>query len=293
MRRARRSLVFLFLAVIMSANQAVALAAPESSSPQSTVSSNTCEPMPECADIPVDDIIDDALSDLTIEDCAWIFTEAPWTTDVVDCEEYVEGTASDATPLGAISLYAMQLEQSLGVTTQIDSLTEAQEKKFEDLVDEMVLRNVEASDPTGPASARYEYNNDEIAVCFSEQYDCWRARNAHTDAKKWAVKKFGSGQSVNTRKDAYRHCMWSALMTVRANENFARKMGFAHEEHEQSRAGRMDLHNNSVGRLVGKSNGDQTDTIKSNNCVAMAYSDRNLVQEGSPEYGLIFYGHGI
>lgn len=150
------------------------------------------------------------------------------------------------------------------------------------MADSLLLRNGE---PTlkGVAQTIPEGDSkDEAKLCAREPIDCWRARNTADDAKVWALKLYGTGHSVNTEKDAFRHCMWSALMTVRANADFAERMGYAHEDNEGSRAGRMDIHNNSWGRTAGLGGGDETDRKKADRCLAYAWYSN-----------LIWFGHGI
>ena len=53
--------------------------------------------------------------------------------------------------------------------------------------------------------------------------------------------------------DAFRHALWSALMTRRAGVRLAKKFGDAHEDFPANSASdrAMDLYNNRVGREVG------------------------------------------
>ena len=71
-------------------------------------------------------------------------------------------------------------------------------------------------------------------------------------------------KSLNSGKaDAYRHCVWSCLMTQTFGAEDAKTIG---ENHEASgkRAGQsvtdkyMDLHNNEVGRSCGKNKRPET-----------------------------------
>ncbi|ORX92093.1 hypothetical protein K493DRAFT_142377, partial [Basidiobolus meristosporus CBS 931.73] len=68
-------------------------------------------------------------------------------------------------------------------------------------------------------------------------------------------KTFPVGSDVNGKADAFRHCYWSALMTISIGESQAKEVGDAHEVFGQNSAAAssMDLFNNARGREIGKS----------------------------------------
>jgi len=108
------------------------------------------------------------------------------------------------------------------------------------------------------ASAYDEYdslNTYEKSVCRHSPYDCRRAAPAREDAINWTANRYASRPAHNTEADAFRHCMWSAMMTKRSNSSFAKEFGDAHEQgdfNQPYREQQMDLHNNSWGRLAGR-----------------------------------------
>ncbi|BAU96083.1 hypothetical protein N24_1821 [Corynebacterium suranareeae] len=79
--------------------------------------------------------------------------------------------------------------------------------------------------------------------------------------------------TTNGKGDAFRHCTWSALMTIRIGEDGAEKIGNAHEtvRRGEPEEREMDLINNALGRDVGGRftiNKDEDGAL--NTCASMA-----------------------
>ncbi|MDK8846654.1 hypothetical protein QP888_09175 [Corynebacterium sp. MSK297] len=93
---------------------------------------------------------------------------------------------------------------------------------------------------------------NELTVCVTNPYDCARAKSAIQDAERISSERF-PGPSGDNIQDADRHCIWQALTTIRANVDFARKIGDAHEDdHPGTPESReMDQANNQTGRDIG------------------------------------------
>ena len=61
-------------------------------------------------------------------------------------------------------------------------------------------------------------------------------------------------KTENTRENAFRHCLWNALMAYVIGPELARQFGDAHEYgmlEKYPENTKMDLHNNEVGYLIG------------------------------------------
>ena len=93
---------------------------------------------------------------------------------------------------------------------------------------------------------------NELTVCVTNPYDCARAKTAIQDAERISSERF-PGPSGDNIQDADRHCIWQALTTIRANVDFAWKIGDAHEDdHPGTPESReMDQANNQTGRDIG------------------------------------------
>lgn len=76
-----------------------------------------------------------------------------------------------------------------------------------------------------------------------------------------AAKRFPSNTLHNGEGDAFRHAYWNALMTKHESEALAKEFADAHETNPGQPAAEktMDLHNNEVGRQIGKDNPKATD----------------------------------
>ena len=70
--------------------------------------------------------------------------------------------------------------------------------------------------------------------------------------------RYGENVPNDGHADAFRHALWSALMTQEFGENFAERYGTAHETVPGNEADReaMDLYNNEVGRRIASENPD-------------------------------------
>lgn len=112
-------------------------------------------------------------------------------------------------------------------------------------------------------------NEQEKRVCKKEAYDCYRVRNTPQYSFDWSERYYPHLSPRNTARDAHRHCVWTALMTERANSGFAKRFGDAHEfgASGQPIAERdMDLHNNFWGRDVGVRTEGRRDVTRADGC---------------------------
>lgn len=227
------------------------------------------------------------------------------TTDVgiVDNTTYVYGGSGVDPFIGTYARAAMQAREWLGIATGVDELTQAQDEAVRTLVDQILLNNLQSatqptintvnsqvnwgydtatavvgSVPSCPptqvcAASSYgdtwdRMNEQEQRVCRSEPYDCNRARDTQPDAFDWTQRRYGRN-AHNDASDAFRHCMWSALMTKRANDGFAKRFGDAHEygdKDQPSNESYMDRHNNSWGREAGRNGEGKSETWVANVC---------------------------
>lgn len=75
--------------------------------------------------------------------------------------------------------------------------------------------------------------------------------------------RFPQDPPTDTRRDAYRHCAWSGMMTVRWGPSTALGFTSRHEtgSGNSPRAARMDLHNNWMGRVYGNSSRGSYQTL--------------------------------
>ena len=84
--------------------------------------------------------------------------------------------------------------------------------------------------------------------------------------------------------DAFRHCYWNALMTREQGEALAEKFANEHENFDLGpkdsiRSTIMDLHNNKVGRSIGKRFPEATDAEMANHVVAALDRDELIIIE--------------
>jgi RHS repeat-associated protein len=72
----------------------------------------------------------------------------------------------------------------------------------------------------------------------------------------WALKEAKRAYKNGPKQNAYRHCIWQALLTWAVGSNLAKSLGWAHEKAAGSSAAakrdsKADKYNNTVGRKIG------------------------------------------
>ena len=97
---------------------------------------------------------------------------------------------------------------------------------------------------------------------------CAKAKAAADDALARAQARFASSTLYLGKGDAYRHCYWSARMTIDMGAATAKGFGDRHEADSSGADKDMDLRNNATGRSVGGSY--RTYTTSSNRCEYLA-----------------------
>lgn len=120
------------------------------------------------------------------------------------------------------------------------------------------LESLDADEPGIRSSPGYPggLNGAEFAHCSQpwNMPNCAKAKSAADDASARARGKFPQATLHEGKGDAYRHCYWSARMTIDMGLGEAQGFGDRHEA--ASPAGpdkNMDLENNATGRSVGQS----------------------------------------
>ncbi|KAI5777899.1 hypothetical protein EDC01DRAFT_791258 [Geopyxis carbonaria] len=98
--------------------------------------------------------------------------------------------------------------------------------------------------------------------CLSHVSACISGYKQSSVALAAAGALFPANTLHNGRGDAFRHCYWSALMTIDVGASEAKAVGDAHEAEganpPQEKA--MDLANNASGRSVGAATTGATET---------------------------------
>lgn len=82
---------------------------------------------------------------------------------------------------------------------------------------------------------------------------CASAKPAADNALARSQAKFDSDSPNQGKGDAYRHCYWSARMTIDNGAGEAQGFGDRHEAGSSGRDKEMDLANSATGRSVGQS----------------------------------------
>jgi hypothetical protein len=114
----------------------------------------------------------------------------------------------------------------------------------------------------------------EIAWCATQWIAgaCSRAKTSAQDALSYAEQYF-PGTTHNGRGDAFRHCYWSARMTIEDGAGTAERIATHHEDTESGQPAierTMDLSNNDIGRSVGGDKGKNTETYVRSTCKSKA-----------------------
>ena len=140
-----------------------------------------------------------------------------------------------------------------------------------------LVQTVEHADAAYPVIADPEYfsiriplNRAEIVWCSSpyNRLLCFRAYVTHRNAARSSTEiLFGDADSTDDPGDAFRHCYWSARLTIDMGVRTAKGFGDRHESHStttesERRSKVMDLTNNAHGRNAGSAVTGNRDAIK-------------------------------
>ncbi|MCO8190039.1 MAG: hypothetical protein NKF37_00570 [Tropheryma whipplei] len=109
------------------------------------------------------------------------------------------------------------------------------------------------SSSTKDLSVRYDSPGNALELGFCSflfnVINCIKAKSAANDAVSRAAGKFPGSTLIGGKGDAFRHCYWSARMTIDMGE--AKGFGDRHEAFSHGPERYMDLKNNEIGRSVG------------------------------------------
>lgn len=98
---------------------------------------------------------------------------------------------------------------------------------------------------------------------------CLKAKSAADIALARAKDLFPANSLHNGKGDAFRHCYWSARMTIAMGVKEAKGFGDRHEAGSpNARETSMDLRNNLTGRSVGRT--EKTNKKSENKCKSLA-----------------------
>ena len=98
-------------------------------------------------------------------------------------------------------------------------------------------------------------NDEEKSLAKKDYISAYKVNQSKTITEDYIKKTYGlENDRDGTQVNAYRHAMWSAIMTDKIGEEKAKQFADAHEqipnnpiEHME-----MDLHNNELGRKIAK-----------------------------------------
>jgi len=121
----------------------------------------------------------------------------------------------------------------------------------------------------------------ERSFIWSHPFAAMDFREAADKALNQAAATYPRETLHNGTGDAFRHCYWNALMTREQGADLAREFANAHETGGgPAIEGRMDLHNNAVGRRIGAAHTNASDGELAAYCVAALDNDELLIIDG-------------
>ncbi|WP_081256591.1 DUF6973 domain-containing protein [Streptobacillus moniliformis] len=129
-------------------------------------------------------------------------------------------------------------------------------------------------------------NTAERKLAIAHPVQAVKVYNASKTATAKTIEVYGhNGWQDNS--DAFRHCLWNALMKQSIGTSAAEKWATSHEYTSSGIDKQMDLHNNAVGRGInvsGKSTSSIVDAVKSkvrNGSCKRIINDRLVATDGS------------
>jgi hypothetical protein len=111
---------------------------------------------------------------------------------------------------------------------------------------------VDCADTTGRLSINDIWH--EGVACTKYWWACWGV----ADDSYWALKEAKKAYKNSNKQNAYRHCIWQAMLVWDFGKTIAKAFGDAHEkkhknskDKKQRRDSKVDYYNNKVGRKIG------------------------------------------
>ncbi|SLB65316.1 DUF6973 domain-containing protein [Mycobacteroides abscessus] len=117
-------------------------------------------------------------------------------------------------------------------------------------------------------------NWPEIRYCSAPSR--WKIRNSVSDLADQAEEQeralFPDDKGEDDRADAFRHCAWAGLITIKHGADKAREFTNRHEEgnDKNNPSVKMDLENNATGIAYGENGATESDVLE--NCHTAAIS---------------------
>lgn len=150
----------------------------------------------------------------------------------------------------------------------IQMVVEIKEENPEKSEEEIVIIISESikerkNDSRGIADIWNVLTDSERKLVIRYPFDALKVNDAKNIATTETERKFGYN-GLGDRSDAFRHGIWNAEMTIMIGEEKAELFATAHEDkdtsgmesdgHTKEEHKNMDLHNNSIGRRIGRQN---------------------------------------
>ncbi len=118
-----------------------------------------------------------------------------------------------------------------------------------------------------------DLNSKERDLASKHPVQAVKVYNASKSATNHTLEVFGyNGWQDNS--DAFRHCLWNALMTKSMDASAAKEWATAHEAESSGIDKQMDLYNNTIGRVIDVSEMSESEIVsevkskvKNGNCI--------------------------
>ncbi|WP_344367008.1 DNRLRE domain-containing protein [Streptomyces gobitricini] len=103
-----------------------------------------------------------------------------------------------------------------------------------------------------PSASGYTVTPSEKRYCYWNPYDCAKARDQANVALHYANQYYAKSTLYQGTGDAFRHCLWNALMEIYIDHETAYEVATRHESESRGIDKTMDLNNNKKGREIGR-----------------------------------------
>ena len=158
-------------------------------------------------------------------------------------------------------------------STGVSEIDGYNEERFQELVNIVVDLKLDIKDEEMvftilEEKAENNITETEKKLLIKYPFDALKVNTAKNIATTQTEIKFGYS-GLGDRSDAFRHGIWNAEMTILIGENKAELFATAHEDINtegyesdgflKTEHRNMDLHNNGIGREIGKNSGSITE----------------------------------
>lgn len=178
--------------------------------------------------------------------------DTPIPQEIKDVQRQVVNYSNEERETAAKTIFSLSDAEARSIEAQIVNIADIQDRESK-VISLLLNRAEQLSVQQAYMIFGQQVTRAEIDLCAWAASTCLTTYLLANEASSAATTAFQDHGIWGGRTDAYRHGYWNALMTSQINESWAQQYANAHESEAPAGPDRdMDLHNNQVGRNIGR-----------------------------------------